>query len=117
MEKQKRKFIPSVDYTKVIDYDATSDFITDAIEFPESTRWSLNVQDYANLTPGTPTITILHSNDEFGEFVPYDDLAIDVDITLPQDRSIYDDIFPSRFMKVQFKSGSSTGTISLVLSK
>lgn len=117
MEKQKHKVIPTVNNIPVTNYSASSNFITDIIEFHSSTRWCLNVQNYSSMTAVAPTITILHSNEENGDFVPYDDLAIDVDIKVSYDRAIYDDIFPSRYMKIQFKSGGSSGIFSLVLSK
>lgn len=117
MKQQKKNVIPEVNNVLVTDWNAATSFTTDFIEFDASVPWSLDVQDYADMTAGTPTITILHSNKQDGEFKAYKTAASNIDITTAVNRVIFDDIFPSRFMKIQYASGGSTGTFSLQLSK
>ena len=117
MEKQKQKIIPQVGVAPITDWDASVDFTSNFIEFPESTRWSVNIQDYADMTPNAPTLTILHSNTQDGEYVPYSNIGNNVDLTIEINRVIYATNFPSRYMKLRYVSGGSTGTFSIVISK
>ena len=117
MEKQKKEIIPSVNKVAVTSWNAATSFTSDAIEFPESVRWSLDIQGWAGVTASAPKVTILHSNSKTGEYKAYSTLATSIDLTVASNRVIYDDIFSSRYMKIQYVSGGSTGTLSMVLSK
>jgi hypothetical protein len=117
MKQQKKNIVPKVNNIAVTDWDAATSFTSDFIEFDASIPWSLDVQDYADMTAGSPTITILHSNKQDGEYKAYKSLATDIDITVSGNRNIFDDSFFARFMKIQYVSGGSTGTFSLQLSK
>ncbi len=98
--------------------DAATDFITDFIEFPESTPWSVQIERWFRVTvEGTPTLTILCSNVQDGEYVSYDSLSTDVDLTIPSNRVIYDSIFAPRFMKISYVSNGSEGYFIPTISK
>jgi hypothetical protein len=117
MEQQKENIVPKVNNVAVTDWDAATSFTSDLIEFEASIPWALDIQGYSGVTAGTPTITILHSNKQDGEYKAYKSLATNVDITVSGNRVIFDDSFFARFMKIQYVSGGSTGTFSLQLSK
>lgn len=117
MEKQKESLIPEVDNVPVTGWNAATSFTSEPIEFPESIRWSLDIQGWAGVTASAPKVTILHSNSKTGEYKEYSTLATSIDLTVASNRVIYDDIFSSRYMKIQYVSGGSTGTLSMVLSK
>ena len=117
MLKQKQTYIPKVNNVDVTGWNAATGFTTDAIEFPESTPWLLDVQGWAGVTAGTPLLDILISNSQDGEYKPYNLQASNIDLTVEANRVIYDEIFSSRFLKIQYTSGASTGTFSLILSK
>lgn len=117
----KREIIPTVTTTAAIlpvtDWDASVNFTTDAIEFPETQYWALDVEGYSGMTAGTPVINILCSNKKDGEYKAYKALGTAIDITVAANRVILDDSFSPRYMKIQYVSGGSTGTFSLILSK
>jgi hypothetical protein len=117
MLKQKENYKVEVNNVEVEGWDASVSFTSDPIEFEESTSWALSVDGYAGLTPGSPTISILHSNSSNGDFLPYKSIATSIDITTDLNRVIFDDSFFARYMKVQYVSGGSTGTFDLILSK
>ena len=117
MEKQKQQVIPYVGALPVTTWNAATSFTSKPIEFSGSTRWSLDIQGWAGVTASAPKVTILHSNLEDGEYKAYSTLATSVDLTVAGNRIIIDSIFPSRYMKIQYVSGGSTGTLSMVLSK
>lgn len=121
MLKQKEEYIPQVTTSSaIVDvtlWNAATSFTTEAIEFPDNSAWVLDIEGWALVTPGTPLLTILHSNKKDGEYHAYSTLSTNINITVSKDRMIYDDIFPARYMKIQYVSGGSTGTFSLVLSK
>ena len=121
MLKQKKFITPQVltasAYVDVTDWNAATSFTSEAIEFPSTVEWSLDIEGYAGVTPGLPTVTILHSNSLAGEYHPLSTLATNVDITVSKDRMIYSDHFSSRYMKIQYVTGGSTGTFSMILSK
>lgn len=113
----KKTYIPQVSGVDVTAWDASVDFTTDHIEFPESISWAVSIDGYSGVTAGAPTISILHSNTSDGEYLPYKTIASSVDITSSVNRVIFDDSFFARFMKIQYVSGGSTGTFDLKLSK
>ena len=117
MEQQKENIIPKVGNVAVTTWNAATSFTSDFIEFEASVPWALDVQGYAGVTAGTPTITILHSNKQDGEYKAYKAAATNIDITVSGNRVIFDDSFFARFMKIQYVSGGSTGNFSLQLSK
>ena len=117
MEQQKKNIVPEVNNVAVTSWNAATSFTSDFIEFKASVPWALDIQGYSGVTAGTPTITILHSNKQDGEYKAYKSLATSVDITISGNRVIFDDSFFARFMKIQYVSGGSTGTFSLQLSK
>jgi hypothetical protein len=117
MEQQKENVVPEVNNVAVTSWNAATSFTSDFIEFEASVPWALDIQGYSGVTAGTPTITILHSNKQDGEYKAYKSLATNVDITVSGNRVIFDDSFFARFMKIQYVSGGSTGTFSLQLSK
>lgn len=117
MERQKESLIPEVNNVPVTEWNAATSFTSEPIEFPESVKWSLDIQGWAGVTASAPKVTILHGNSKTGEFKAYSTLATSIDLTVESNRVIYDDIFSSRYMKIQYVSGGSTGTLSMVLSK
>jgi len=117
MEKQKQEYIIQVNNRPVTDWNAATSFTSDPIEFPESVRWAVDIQGWSGVTAGSPTLTILHSNSKTGEFKAYSTLASNIDLKTAMNRVIYDEIFSSRYMKIQYVSGGSTGTLSMILSK
>ena len=117
MEQQKKNIVPEVNNVAVTSWNAATSFTSDFIEFEASVPWALDVQGYSGVTAGTPTITILHSNKQDGEYKTYKSLSTNLDITIESNRVIFDDSFFARFMKIQYVSGGSTGTFSLQLSK
>lgn len=117
MLKQKRFLVPTVSYAPVTDWNAATSFTSDPIEFPETVEWSLDIEGYSGMIAGSPTISILCSNQIDGEYKPYKTAATSVDIKVLGNRLILDDTYAPRFMKIQYVSGGSTGTFSLILSK
>jgi len=117
MLKQKQTYIPKVNNVDVTGWNAATDFTSDYIEFSESTSWLLDVQDWASVTAGAPVLSILVSNSQDGEYKNYSLLASSIDLTVDNNRVIYDEIFSSRYMKISYTSGGSTGTFDLILSK
>lgn len=113
----KKTYIPTINGVDVTSHDAATDFTTDFIEFEESTPWLLDVQGWAGVTAGTPLLNILVSNSQDGEYKNYSLLASSIDLTVANNRVIYDEIFSSRYMKISYVSGGSTGTFDLILSK
>jgi hypothetical protein len=117
MLKRKESYIPKVNNVNVTTWNAATNFTTDAIEFPESVSWLLDVQGWAAVTPGAPLLDILISNSQDGEYKAYSLLASNIDLTVSENRVVYDEIFASRYLKIKYTSGGSTGTFSLILSK
>lgn len=98
--------------------DAANNFTTDFIEFPESTPWSVQIDGWDGVTlEGLPTLSIICSNVQDGDYAEYDSLSTSVDLTVHANRVIYDSIFSPRFMKIVYKSGGTTGTFKLTVSK
>ena len=121
MLKQKSPYIPQVATAAAIvdvtSWNAATSFTSEAIEFPSNTAWVLDVEGWADVTASAPLLTILHSNSLSGEYHPYSSLATSIDLTVTGNRMIFDEIFPARYMKIQYVSGGSTGAFSLILSK
>lgn len=121
MLKQKTQYIPQVETSAAIvdvtAWNAATAFTTEPIQFADNTAWVLDIEGWANVTASAPLLTILHSNSKDGEYKAYSTLATSIDLTVSGNRMIYDDIFPARYMKIQYVPGGSTGNFSLVLSK
>ena len=118
MQKQKKNYVPTINGVPILSSNAAVNFTTDFIEFPESTPWSVQFDGWAGVTTeGTPTATILCSNTQDGDYSEYDPSSTDTDLKLSSNRVIYDSIFAPRFMKIQYRSGSSIGTFKLTISK
>ena len=113
----RKVFIPtSAGSGPLIDgWDASVDFETDAISFNGvDIDWSVQFF-FEDETLGTPTATVLVSNDQFSGFSPYKTAATDIDLT--SETGAFDSVMPFRFMKVSYTSGGSTGEVSLKISK
>jgi len=113
---QKEQFIPTVNTVPVTDFDATSNFTTDYIEFPNSAKdWSLQTT-FDGVVTGAE-LTILVSNTYNGTYVPYSPTVKDMDMTVEDNLIVYDMIMPVRYMKLQYVAGTTTGNISFVITK
>lgn len=117
MQKQKQNWIPTINGVPTTTFDASVDFTTDFIEFPESIPWAVMFDAWGGVTEGAPTFTILCSNVQDGDYIPYSADATDVNLTVAGSRIIYDSIFAPRFMKIDYTSGGSEGSFDLVISK
>ena len=118
MQKQKKNYVPTIEGVPMGTWDASVGFITDFIEFPESTPWSVQIEGWAGIiSEGLPIITIFCSNVQDGEYVNYDLLSTSVDIRVSANRVIYDSMFAPRFMKIRYASVGTTGTFKLTISK
>ena len=118
MQKQKKNYVPTIDGVPMGTFSAANNFTTDFIEFPESTPWSVQIDGWDGVTlEGSPTLSIVCSNVQDGDYLAYDSLSTSIDLTVPANRVIYDSIFAPRFMKIVYKSGGTTGTFKLTVSK
>ena len=114
---QKEVFIPTVNTVPVTSYSATSNFTTDYIEFPMSTKdWSLQTT-FAGGVVTAAELTILVCNTHNGTYIPYDPSVKDLDLTVQSNLIVYDNIMPARYMKLQYVAGTTTGNISFVIIK
>lgn len=114
--KQKDIKIPTVGYDLVDSYDATSDFTTEYIEFPNTNKeWSISV-DFDD-TPSGAMMTVLVCNDKNGTYKPYKTSVVDIDLDVEANRVIFDSIMPFRFMKLDYTAGATTGNISIKIAK
>lgn len=117
MNNQKTVKFITVGGVDVDGWDASVDFTSDAIEFPESIAWALVLGDY-NLTPGTPTITVEAAAVGDGtDWVEYKAGSTAVNISTAANRCVQDDTFPPRFFRVKYTSSGTTGDFTLRLSK
>jgi hypothetical protein len=94
---------------KVVDYDATSDFTTDSINFFHSHDWSVDISE--NGTDGNPTFTIQSSNDN-SKWYDYDKNATIVKIEDAFGWHYYE----FKYMRIVYvATGVTTGTITINL--
>lgn len=114
---QKEVFIPTVGTVSTENYDATADFTTDYIEFPNSTKdWSL--QTVFSVGPGAGCeLTILVSNLPNDGYVAYSPTVKDMDMTNDDNHMVYDNIMPARYMKLDYVAGATTGNLSFIIIK
>jgi len=95
--------------TPVVNFDATSDFITDAIEFCFLYVWSLKID--GTTLDGTPTITIEVSNDGTN-WIAYKNDSTDS----PVPGAWFDNIMPFLFTRINYKANdNTTGTVTFNL--
>lgn len=114
---QKEQFIPTASTVPVFDFDATGDFTTDYIEFPNSLKdWSLQTT-FSDGAGAGALLTVLVSNTYNGDYVPYSPTVKDLDLTVQDNLIVYDMIMPFRYMKLDYVAGATTGTMSFVITK
>lgn len=116
MNGTKKMVIPNVDGVgPVTNWDASVDFITDAISVPLTTReFSIDFQDWAGVTAVLPVFTLLVSNKIDGEYKAYNADSTNADLTVADNRFTFDAISPFLYMKISYTSGASTGTFSII---
>ena len=113
MINQKQLFTPTVGVVPVTSYSATANFTTEFIEFPASSKdWSIDIT-----TTGTvdATITVLVCNTFDGTYKNYKTASTDVAIAT--DPVIFDSIMPFRFIKLAYTANTTTGLISISITK
>lgn len=116
MQRRKTNYVATIEGVPTITFDASADFTTDIIEFPESIPWAVQFDEW-DVTGGTPTATILCSNSQFGDFLPYNTDSTDVALPTEANRILYDAIFAPRYMKISYTSNDAVGDFNLVISK
>lgn len=93
-----------------VSVDATSNFTTDGIKFPNSLSWSVTFKRNA-IVGGTPVYTVEVSNNEI-TWYDYNNLSTDVSL----EDSVADDSMSFTFMRIQYlASGVSSGTLDVEL--
>lgn len=115
MQKQKKNYVVTIDGVPTVTFDAAVSFTTDPIEFPESTPWAVQFDEW-NVT-GSPTASIICSNSQFGDYYPYDVDSTSIDLTDDANRILYDSIFAPRYMKIEYTAADGVGDFDLVISK
>lgn len=114
---QKELFIPTISTVPAVNFDATGDFTTDYIEFPNSVKdWSLQTVFSDGAGAGCK-LTILVSNQYNGDYVPYSPTVKNMDMTVEDNLIVYDIIMPVRYMKLDYVAGATTGTLSFLITK
>ena len=96
-------------------WDASDNFTTEAIVFNVSEQWALQVLDY-NITPGTPTLSIQVSTDGIA-WSNYKSASTNIDITVADNRIVFDDMMPFMYFRCVYTSTGSTGDFSLKIAK
>ena len=120
MQRRKTNEVATINGVPTITFDASVDFTTDIIEFPESIPWAVQFDEWdVTVDPitGDPTATILCSNSQFGDFLPYNTDSTDVSLFKDSSRILYDAIFSPRYMKIEYTANNAEGTFNLVISK
>lgn len=115
MQKQKKNYVATINGVPTITFDAAVSFTTDPIEFPESTPWAVQFDEWD--VTGGPTASILCSNSQFGDYYPYDVDSTDVALNTEVNRILYDAIFAPRYMKIAYTADDAVGDFNLVISK
>ena len=112
---QKQTYIPTVSSVPVDEYPSFTSFITDPIEFKDSTKdWSIDVT-----LPGDPTgasMSVLVCNTQDGTYILYKTLSTHIDLSVAQNCAIFDSIMPFRYMKLQYDYGTSDTKVSIKMS-
>lgn len=118
MINQKQLFIPRVNTIPVTLLDASDSFTTDFIEFPNSNKdWSVDISFGGMEVITDATMSILVCNTQDGVYKAYNIDCTDVDLMVYANQIIFDSIMPFKFMKLQYAAGTTTGTISIKISK
>jgi hypothetical protein len=115
MQRRKTNEIATINGVETITFDASVDFTTDIIEFPESIPWAVQFDEWD--VTGSPLATILCSNSQFGDYSQYSPESKDIDLSVLPNRIIYDAIFSPRYMKIEYTANDAEGTFNLVISK
>lgn len=114
---QKEIFIPTVDTIPVVAYDASADFTTDYIEFPNSMKdWSLQVIFIGATISASCALTIESSNDSIN-WTKYSPSTTDMDMNDEYNYLVYDSIMPARYMRLVYNADTTTGDVSLIICK
>lgn len=104
---------------EITDWDAADDFETEAISFvgrDKTLPFSFQIVDY-NITPGTPTLTMLVSINGT-DFTNYNSNTTDIDITDTDNNAFFSSAYVAfEYIKFVYTSGGSTGSFSLVINK
>jgi hypothetical protein len=116
MQRRKTNEVATINGVATINFNAAVNFTTDIIEFPESIPWAVQFDEW-DVTGGAPTATILCSNSQFGDFLPYNTDSTDVALPTEANRILYDAIFSPRYMKISYESNGAVGDFNLVISK
>ena len=115
MQRRKTNLVATINGVPTLTFDASVDFITDPIEFPESIPWAVQFDEWD--VDGLPTATILCSNSQFGDYLPYKAESTDVALSADANRILYDGIFSPRYMKIDYTAVDAVGDFDLVISK
>jgi hypothetical protein len=115
MQRRKTNEVATINGVATINFNAAVNFTTDIIEFPESIPWAVQFDEWD--VTGSPTATILCSNSQFGDFLPYNVDSTDADLTDSTNRILYDSIFSPRYMRVQYTAVDAVGSFNLIISK
>jgi hypothetical protein len=121
MQRRKTNEVATINGVATITFDASVDFTTDIIEFPESIPWAVQFDEWDVADPElgetAPTVTILCSNSQFGDFLPYNSNSTDISLNSAPNRILYDSIFSPRYMKIAYTANDAVGDFNLVISK
>lgn len=110
MINQKQIVIPKVGATPVTEYDATGDFTTELIEFPNSRKdWSIDLTFDDTITGAT--LDVLVCNTYNGTYKNY--TTIDLETTT----LYFDEIMPFQYMKLDYTAGTTLGVVSIKVCK
>lgn len=118
---QKELFIPTVNTVQVSDFDASVNFTTDYIEFPNSTKdWSVQFFFSNPEAATTSEVSILVSNsfdsEYFPSYLPYKP-SVNQMVMDSENWLVFDNIMPFRYMKIAYTANDNSGTMSIVITK
>jgi len=99
---------------ELVDRPANINFTTDAIEFRMDHMWSLQVY-FLGAVSGTPRLSIECSNNQV-DWLRYKAAATNIDLVSVNNRLIFDESFPPRYMRIRYNANGNTATnINLIL--
>lgn len=107
--------VPTVATVPVTAWDASVDFLSDAIAFDKNATFAVQIVSN-NIVGGLPKLTIFVSlnNVDYGTF---SGASTDMDMLSNDFQFNYDSVSPFTSMKIGYVSASSTGSFSLLLAK
>lgn len=115
---QKELFIPTVGTVPLTDWDATVNFDSDYIEFPNSMKdWSIQFSFGGLEVASTAEISLLVSNTYNGEYLPYKPSTTGMVMDTYNNWIVFDSIMPFRYMKIEYIANDTTGSMSIVITK